>query len=128
MAQERRARRQAAVTRDALAGFERAIAAHPSEPSSGVEPEIHAAILAGMISMRDDLRTQLGRLEANLHGDGPYRPQEAVLKAMADPGVVTHVSFRTTFTLKAFEDHGDGSWTAFFREAGLLDAPAQGEE
>lgn len=57
---ERLARRRASVTREALAGFERAIAAHPSEPPAGVNPELHRLVLAGMVSMRDELAEQLG--------------------------------------------------------------------
>lgn len=73
--QERRARRQVEVTRQALAGFEQAIAEHPSEPRPGVHPEAHRLVLAGMVSMRDDLRGQLGRLEAVVMGrdHGPSR-------------------------------------------------------
>ncbi|WP_287031845.1 MULTISPECIES: hypothetical protein [unclassified Methylobacterium] len=64
--QERRTRRQAEVTRKALSGFEEAIAEHPSVPPAGVHPEAHRLVLAGMVSMRDDLREQLGRLEVKM--------------------------------------------------------------
>lgn len=60
-AQERRAVRQAAVTRRALEGFERAIAEWSPTPPAGIEPWAHQAYLEGMRSVRDDLRAELGR-------------------------------------------------------------------
>lgn len=57
---ERLARRRAAVTREALARFEQAIAAHPSAPPAGVHPELHQLVLPEMVSMRDELSEQLG--------------------------------------------------------------------
>jgi hypothetical protein len=58
--QERRARRQQAVTRQKLDGIERAIAEWKAEPPDGILPWAHRAYLASMLSVRDDVREKLG--------------------------------------------------------------------
>lgn len=57
---ERRARRQQAMLRQELDGYERLIAGHAPEPPAGILPWAHRAYLAGLHGARDDLRSKLG--------------------------------------------------------------------
>ena len=58
-AQERQASRQQAVTRQKLDDIERAIA-ESSEPPDGILPWAHRAYVHRLMTVRDDLRRELG--------------------------------------------------------------------